>query len=204
MNFNRYKNKNKYKVIFVGDSNVGKTSILNTYVKKCNNTPRITVGTEFFEQFMEKEDITLQIWDCAGQEKFRALTKLYYRCAQVCIFVFDLSNPDSLNAIQNYWIGTVKENSDNNIEFILIGNKNDLTYSIDYSIIWEICKIYNMKYIETSAINNYNIANIFKSICSVLLNKNTKPLYNNYETDINTVDITESDSIGLYNIYSYC
>ena len=202
MNYNLY--KNKYKIVFVGDSNVGKTSILNSYTKKCNHIPKITIGTEFIERYMKTHDITLQIWDCAGQEKFRALTKLYYRSTHVCILVFDLTNPESLEAIQNYWIKTVKEQCDNVIEFILIGNKNDLTTRVDYKIVWDICKKYNIKYIETSAVNNLNIANIFDSICSLLLNKNTKPLYNNYGKDIDTVNLTEEDTFSLHNIYSYC
>ena len=69
MNLNRY--KNKYKVIFVGDSNVGKTSILNTYVKKCNNTPRITVGTEFFEH------LSANLTICMGTKRVKCRTWPY-------------------------------------------------------------------------------------------------------------------------------
>ena len=94
--------------------------------------------------------MTLQIWDCAGQEKFRALTKLYYRNADLCILVSDLSQPKTLDSIQNYWIYTYIENNPKNTKFILVGNKSDLDINIDYTYIWNLCKSYNMKYIECS------------------------------------------------------
>ena len=197
---------NKYKVVFIGDSSVGKTSILNTYMKK-KNTPKATLGTEFSEKYIEKYDLKLQIWDCAGQERFRALTRLYYRGAHICILVFDLSNPESLNSLKNYWINAVLENSDNSVNFILVGNKIDLSSKINYQDVWDLCKKYNMKYIEASAINNTNIINIFNIACLIIKEKNTKHLeYNNDKNNKNdTVNIDKISIVPFYNLYShYC
>lgn len=197
---------NKYKVVFIGDSSVGKTSILNTYMKK-KNTPKATLGTEFSEKYIEKYDLKLQIWDCAGQERFRALTRLYYRGAHICILVFDLSNPESLNSLKNYWINAVLENSDNSVNFILVGNKIDLSSKINYQDVWDLCKKYNMKYIEASAINNTNIINIFNIACLIIKEKNTKHLeYNNDKNNNNnTVNIDKISIVPFYNLYShYC
>ena len=197
---------NKYKIIFVGDSNVGKTSILNTFMKK-NYVPKTTVGTEFTETHIKKYNLTLQIWDCAGQERFRALTKLYYRYSNICIFVFDLSNPQSLESLQNYWITTVINNTDNNTQFILVGNKLDLSINITYSIVWDLCKKYNMKYIEVSATENLNISNIFNISCLTIISQPTNHLENtNHLQKQNTVNLITPNTIPeqIYNIYSIC
>jgi len=202
----------KYKVIFVGDSGVGKTSILNTYSKK-NYNPKATLGTEFTEKYIEKHDITLQIWDCAGQERFRALTKLYYRGARICILVFDLSNKISLESLENYWIPTIKDNTDSTIQFILIGNKLDLTPNINYSNIWDLCKIHNMKFIETSVLKNLYINNIFDIVCLLINSQNTihlekqKPIEHIIEHNKNNViDLVSPITLPeqIYNIYTQC
>ena len=195
--------QNKFKIVFIGDSSVGKTSILNTYMKK-NYTPKATLGTEFTEKYMENYDITLQIWDCAGQERFRALTRLYYRSAHICIMVFDLSKPETLKSIKDYWIYAVKTNSDGTVRFILVGNKMDLTPQIDYQQVWDLCKLYNMTYVETSAVNDTNISNIFTTACSIITDKTIGHLEYNDTTNTNDIiDIDESSNVDLYNPYSY-
>ena len=201
----------KHKIIFVGDSSVGKTSILNTYSKK-NKIPKATLGTEFTEKYIKEYNFTLQIWDCAGQERFRALTKLYYRGAKICILVFDLSNKKSLESIENYWIPIVKTETNNNVKFILVGNKFDLNINIDYSIIWDLCKIHNMKFIETSATKNLYINNIFDNACQIINSKLTQDLQNienekhNKEIQETKVNLITPISIPeqIYNIYSQC
>ena len=211
----------KHKVIFVGDSGVGKTSILNTYSNK-NDTPKVTIGIEFTEKHIEKHNLTLQIWDCAGQERFRALTKLYYRGARICILVFDLSNKTSLESLENYWIPTIKNNTDSIIQFILIGNKLDLVPNINYSNIWDLCKIHNMKFIETSVLKNLYINNIFDIVCLLINSQNTQHLEKQHPTENTTENTTEKDIIEnnknnvidlvtpitvpeqIYNIYSQC
>tara|TARA_B110000114_G_C15043461_1_gene378159 strand:+ start:287 stop:916 length:630 start_codon:yes stop_codon:yes gene_type:complete len=201
----------KYKIIFVGDSGVGKTSILNTYSKK-NKISKATVGTEFTEKYIKQYNLTLQIWDCAGQERFRALTKLYYRGAKICILVFDLTNKISLESIENYWIPIVKKETDESIKLILIGNKCDLTNNIDYSIIWNLCKTHNMKFIETSATKNLYINNIFENICNLIISKLPEDLEKN-KNEIHNKQIQKSNAILLtpvtipeqfYNIYTQC
>ena len=102
-------NYNKYKVIIIGDSGIGKTTIMNSYLKKTIKNPISTIGTEYSNIKFSKYDQELQVWDCAGQEKFRSLVKLYYRGAKGCIFTFDLSSENSLNSINNYWIENVKK-----------------------------------------------------------------------------------------------
>ena len=201
----------KHKAIFVGDSGVGKTSILNAYSKK-NRLPKATLGTEFTQQYIEKYNFTLQIWDCAGQERFRALTKLYYRGAKVCILVFDLTNSSSLDSIENYWIPIVKKETDESCKFILVGNKFDLTTNIDYSIVWNLCKIHNIKFIEASATKNLYINNIFDNVCDLINSKLTENLEKKQNEEHNKkmqeskVSLITPITIPeqIYNIYTQC
>ena len=185
---------NKYKIILIGDSGVGKTSIMNSY-EGLNKTLTRTIGTEFCQKYNEKYEHTLQIWDCAGQERFRALVKIYYRHTHGCVFVFDLSNINTLYDIKNYWIKQVIENNMIRPIFILVGNKSDLKINTDYNIIDELIKTYDMEYIETSVTLNKNINDIFNKMSFYLYN-NTIPEYKNN-------NILEKKNY-LHNMYSYC
>lgn len=194
-----YYNRKSYKLIFIGDSSVGKTSILKKYTNT-NTETSTTIGTEFTKKYIEKYKLSLQIWDCAGQERFRALTRVYFRNTDVCILVFDLSTPSSLLSIKNYWINAYLQNSTKNHKFILVGNKSDLTINIDYTIIWDLVKTYNMKYIETSSVHNINIDNIFDFTCEHILEINSS---NNNFIETNSLQL--SDTTQRYNSWSsYC
>ena len=188
-----------YKIILIGDSTVGKTSILNSYLKK-NTTPSSTIGTEFAKKYVDKYKLHLQIWDCAGQERYRALCKVYFRATDICILVFDLSNPSSLKSLRDYWINTYLENATKSYKFILVGNKSDLPITIDYNIIWQLSKTYNMKYIETSTVNKTNIDSIFNTACEFILDINK---FDNTFIETNTLNI--EDTSYRYNfLSSYC
>jgi len=178
-------NYNKYKVIIIGDSGIGKTTIMNSYLKKTTKNPISTIGTEYSNIKFSKYDQELQVWDCAGQEKFRSLVKLYYRGSKGCIFTFDLSSENSLHSINNYWIENVKKNADEDCVFLLVGNKSDLNRNTNYHLINELCSKYNMDYIETSAIKNINITNIFENLSDILYAKYILNKRNYYNTDLN-------------------
>ena len=194
-----YYTRKSYKVIFIGDSSVGKTSIFKKYTN-INTETSSTIGTEFTKKYIDKYNLLLHIWDCAGQERFRALTRVYFRDTDICILVFDLSNSTTLESIKNYWIETYLKNSTKQHKFVLVGNKSDLTINIDYNIIWYLVKTYNMKYIETSVVDNKNITNIFDFACDLILEINK---YDNNFTESNTLNI--STTSNRYNLWSsYC
>lgn len=187
-----------YKVILLGSSAVGKTSIMNLFSKKniCNPSP--TIGTEFCLMESKKYNHRLQIWDCAGQERYRAVTRIYYRDIQGCILVFDLSDIKSLYDIRDYWVKEVEKNNTKNPIFILVGNKSDLRINTDYEIIKTIVKDYNMKYVETSVVKNENISEIF-NFMSDYLSQNIMPQYNH-----NNILDTKQNSSYIQNMYGYC
>lgn len=120
------------KVIVLGDSGVGKTSILNRFVKQeFSQSYRATVGADFlFKEFnVDGKAVSLQLWDTAGQERFQSLGNAFYRGTDCCLLVFDITNAESFENISS-WKNEFLERSGNegtNFPIILIGNKCDMT-----------------------------------------------------------------------------
>ena len=188
----------KFKIILIGDSNVGKTSLVS-YFKNQKNIPNSTIGVEFFQKFNETYNHTLHIWDCAGQEKFRALTKMYYRNSEGCVLVFDLSNIESLYSIEKFWIKDILNQNLIMPILILVGNKSDLKIHTDYNLIKKLCKEYNMIYFETSIINVKNIKNIFDTLSYYLSNKEVPSI------DKIVVSLNNNNNNNLIsNLFSNC
>ena len=107
------------KVVLIGESGVGKTSILLRYVSNEFNSQQFsTLGLSYVDKIIQIDNnkkIKLEIWDTAGQEKFRSLAKAYYRNIDVGILVYDVTNKTSFEEIKNYWIKVIKEDNDDNI-----------------------------------------------------------------------------------------
>ena len=120
------------KLIFIGDPSVGKTSLLRRFTSEEDydkNTPS-TLGVDFtFKDFQVFEKtVKLQIWDTAGQEKYRSLINSYYRHSNGIIMVFDLTDKQSFENLLGRWIPTIVSNLGNMIpKFLILGNKQDLT-----------------------------------------------------------------------------
>ena len=107
------------KVVLIGESGVGKTSIIsryttNTFQAKLMSTPGANFVTKKVKMEDENETIKFEIWDTAGQERYRALTKIFYQNAAVCVLVYDITRKSSFEEIKNYWIKEIKENATNN------------------------------------------------------------------------------------------
>ena len=109
----------KFKVVLIGESGVGKTSILLRYVSNEFNSQQFsTLGLSYVDKIIQIDNnkkIKLEIWDTAVQEKFRSLAKAYYRNIDVGILVYDVTNKTSFEEIKNYWIKDIKEDNDDNI-----------------------------------------------------------------------------------------
>lgn len=167
-----------YKVIIVGDSGVGKTSILNIFLGlDFNLQQQITIGVDYGIKKLNinNSDIKLQIWDTAGQEVFRSISKSYYRGADGAFVVFDLSRRKTFLNIE-YWIKELY-NQNSNVHVMIIGSKSDMVKQVSDDEIDELITKFNaISYIETSAKNKYNIDTIFYNMASKIHNKheNTK------------------------------
>jgi len=123
------------KVIILGDSSVGKTSLMNQYVnKKFNTQYKATIGADFLtkEVSLEERVVTMQIWDTAGQERFQSLGVAFYRGADACILVFDVTTKKSFDALDTWrdeFLVQASPNDPNNFPFVVLGNKIDLKES---------------------------------------------------------------------------
>ncbi|KAL6753226.1 small rab-related GTPase [Haematococcus lacustris] len=162
----------KYKLVFLGDQSVGKTSIITRFMyDKFDNTYQATIGIDFLSKTMYLEDRTvrLQLWDTAGQERFRSLIPSYIRDSSVAIVVFDVTNRQSfLNT--NRWIQEVRAERGSDVIIFLVGNKTDLAEKRQVSIEEGDAKARELSvfFIETSAKAGLNIKALFRKIAAAL------------------------------------
>ena len=118
------------KIVIVGESDVGKTSLMLRLIQDTfNENTSNTIGVEHFLDVKYTEDhskkVKLSFWDTAGQERFRSLTSAYYKDANGIILVYDVSDRESFNSLQ-HWHQEVKKNSDGPLSIAIVGNKEDL------------------------------------------------------------------------------
>lgn len=152
---NEEKSRHTFKLVLLGDSSVGKTSIARRMTSNTfSEFQESTIGASFMTKHFEtsKESINYEIWDTAGQERYRSLAPMYYRGAHCVFLVFDLTNRDSYEAIKN-WEKEIKNNAKDVVLTILIGNKSDLCVSrqIAEREVEEYAESISAKYYETSA-----------------------------------------------------
>lgn len=104
------------KISLIGESAVGKTSIINRYIKNSyNDTQTSTTGAQFSTRLIslidEKISLRMEIWDTAGQERYRSLAKVIYKNASIVIFVYDITKRNTFEELKNFWIEEVKNNT---------------------------------------------------------------------------------------------
>jgi len=154
------------KILLIGNTNAGKTSIVKRYTTNNFKTEyNFTVGLDFSQKIIEIDNkkIKLLIWDSFGQFRFFPILKNYYRNINVVFYVFDINDIESYNELIK-WIEKTYDSIENNVDKYLIGNKNDINDNIDLTLINNLCKKYNLIFYECSAKNGYNINNIFEKI----------------------------------------
>ena len=147
--------KGSLKVVFLGDSGTGKSSIITQYVHKTFlSNPVASVGASFLCVTVTVNDrkVELALWDTAGQEAYRGLTPMYYRNSVVAILVFDITSADSFAGIPN-WIKEIRSNCDNNIIIVLCGNKSDMreAQTVSTEDAEKLAAEFQVPYVETSA-----------------------------------------------------
>jgi len=119
------------KVVLVGDSGVGKTCIISRYISGAfNQNSPSTNGASYASKLINfeelKKTISLDIWDTAGQEKYKSLTKFFYKDAAVAILVYDVTNRNSFESMKNFWYGQIQDFGSKNIILGVAGNKCDM------------------------------------------------------------------------------
>ena len=170
----------EFKIITLGDSGVGKTSIIKRYVYnkfEYNSINTIGISYSFKDVILPNgQKIQLKLIDTAGQEKYRSLSKSYFKHANGVFFIFSLNDPLTFQNIEQ-WVKDFNENKEDSkvICQYLIGNKNDLEINVDQELIEELKEKCNIKdYKPTSAKENTNIGNIFDEMSQILYDNYSK------------------------------
>ena len=177
------------KVVLLGESGVGKTSIITRYMSNSFSKVVMTsTGSSFFSKKLEiNEDkkVKLQIWDTAGQEKFRSLTKIFYQSASAAILVYDVTLKQTFENLKKFWVNEIKDNAPEDIILVIAANKSDdyINQEVDIQEGKDLAKSLNAIFICTSAKLGDGIDHLFqivaekfiypeKSIDESFMNKN--------------------------------
>ena len=161
-----------FKVLLIGDIGVGKSSIFNRFGKSTyDGDYKSTIGVDFLSIVLDdvpgckNEKLMIQLWDTAGQEKFRTITRTYFKGAHGAIIVYDITSRTSFNNVHG-WVQDVEKYSTLGITKLLIGNKCDDTANrkVTFEEGQELADMYKMPFIETSAKNDMNVMEAFYSL----------------------------------------
>ncbi|CAG02018.1 unnamed protein product, partial [Tetraodon nigroviridis] len=203
------------KVIILGDSGVGKTSLMNQYVnKKFSNQYKATIGADFLTKEVMVDDrlVTMQIWDTAGQERFQSLGVAFYRGADCCVLVFDVTAPNTFKTLDSWrdeFLIQASPRDPENFPFVVLGNKIDLenrqvspdeaepaamvavtSALLCFQVTTKRAQAWcqsknNIPYFETSAKEAINVEQAFQTIARNALKQETEvELYNEFPEPI--------------------
>ena len=190
------------KVLLIGDSSVGKTALLLKYVDGLFSENHIaSIGVEYKDKIIviDNKKIKLEIWDTAGQEIYRSLTKNFYRQADAFLFVFDVTNELSYEHIKDWFLEVEEIGKD--LKKILVANKIDLNNKriIDKERMEKFAEKNNMKCFETSAKEGTNVDIIFTEIAKLIIqNKSEKDIieeFGNRPTESSTMSLESKKTI---------
>ena len=157
------KEEEKFKVVVVGDSGVGKTNLIKRFISnEFNLDSKATVGVEFISKNykINNKIIKIEIWDTAGQERYKSIASAYYKGAKGAMIVYDVTNKTSFNNVDK-WYFEIKEKASKNINLMLIGNKTDLNKVISSEDAVNKAKSLNIPIMETSANNSSYVKEAF-------------------------------------------
>ena len=164
-------NDEALKIVLVGESSVGKTSILTQFIENTfQDSIQSTVGGTFNSKVIRCEDIDkslkLDIWDTAGQERYRSVTKMFYKDADVALLVYDITSKKSFEELQNYWVNQVLETSMKKTLLCIIANKSDLINleQVDEGEARNYAETINALFFVVSAKDSTSINEMFKEI----------------------------------------
>ena len=202
------------KVIILGDSGVGKTSLMNQYVnQKFSNQYKATIGADFLtkEVMIDDRMVTMQIWDTAGQERFQSLGVAFYRGADCCVLVYDMTNQKSFEALDSWrdeFLIQASPRDPENFPFVLIGNKCDMESKrkVSKSKASSWCKSKSqMPYFETSAKDAVNVEAAFIEIArNALKQESLKAAEKTYAPQTLNLQLTAQQQRAQQNNYSDC
>ena len=159
------------KVVLIGESGTGKTSIIQQYAYKIFDADCATsISSQYISKIISipelKKSVRLEIWDTAGQERYRSMAKLFYKDAKIIIFVYDSTSKNSYDELINFWIPEVQNNCMKGVRFAIVANKCDL-YEIESVTIEEgnnLADKIGAIFQKTSAKSGVGVDNLFQNL----------------------------------------
>ncbi len=167
------------KLVFIGDSGVGKTCIISRFTQGIfENNVNSTRGASYSNKIIDVNGtpLSLDIWDTAGQETYKSLTKYFYKGAKMALLVYDITRKESFDSIKSFWYDQIKEFGDEGVILGIVGNKCDMydDEAVPEQEAREYAKSIGAIFQLTSAQNNSGINELFKNIGAKYLDPNTK------------------------------
>ena len=167
-----------FKVLLIGNSDVGKSSLILRYVdQRWSDTFVPTIGVDFKIKtlMVDNKKIKMQIWDTAGQERFKTVISSYFKGSHGIFVIYDITNRESFKNLEN-WLIEIEKNASENVLKILIGNKNDLEE--EREIKTEEGQAFanrnGLQFMETSAKMNVNVNEAFEALAKLMMQVNTE------------------------------
>ena len=175
------------KIVLLGETGVGKTSIITRYIANSFSQVVMTsTGSSFFSkkiEINENKRVKLQIWDTAGQEKYRSLAKIFYQSASVAILVYDVTLKRTFENLKEYWVGEIKANAPDDIILAIAANKSDdyINQEVNIQEAKDLAKSLNAIFVCTSAKLGNGIDDLFKMVAEKFIDpeKNIAESYMN-------------------------
>ncbi|KAI1900146.1 hypothetical protein AGOR_G00047010 [Albula goreensis] len=166
-----------FKLLVVGDCDVGKTSLMLRYTTDAFTPDSVsTVGVDFKLKtiFKNGRRIKLQIWDTAGQERFRTITTAYFRGAVGIVLMYDIANEESFRALQE-WSAQIKQHAAESTQVILVGNKSDIEKDrvVPTSKGSELAEQLGFLFLEASSVLNHNVSQVFEQLVDAICQQTT-------------------------------
>ncbi|XP_043846422.1 ras-related protein Rab-42 [Dromiciops gliroides] len=164
--------QHQFRVLLLGDSNVGKSSLLRRYVEGdfwTDSPHSSTVGVEFYSRVLEMTSgpsVKLQFWDTAGDERYRSITRSFYRNMVGVLLVFDVTNRKSFDHVADWYQEVASVQGLNKVVFLLVGHKSDLQQARQVSTqeAENLAAVMGMSFLETSAKTNSNVTLAFETL----------------------------------------
>lgn len=156
-----------YKVVLLGDSSVGKTSLVHRFISDSFDPHLVnTIGAAFISKDHTSNDksVRLEIWDTAGQERYKSLTPMYYRSAKVALVCFDISAAQSSFERAQYWVEQLAVLGPSDICITMVGNKRDLAPDADLITIEHYCAEHDLPLVLTSAKEGTGVRELFDRV----------------------------------------
>ena len=169
------------KLVMLGESGVGKTSVITRYTTgSFPETSKPTIGAAFLTKEVKLHDTNydLMIWDTAGQEEYRGLAPMYYRNASVAIVMFDITSQNTFDAV-DYWIKDLKDNAGPDINIVLCANKIDKEATakerVNEATILDYSQSHHITYVTTSALTGEGVDMLFQTAVTIFSKSQKSP-----------------------------